>query len=94
MDVEFDPAKDAANILKHGVSLAFGAALFADPAHIVFASARPIDGEDRFKVIGLVDNRLWTAVHVYRGAAIRFISVRRSNDGEHGIYRGDRGRSR
>jgi uncharacterized DUF497 family protein len=87
MDIEFDTAKDAANRDKHGVSLAHGAVLFDDPDHIVLPSARPIDGEDRFKVIGMVSDKLWTSIHVVRGNVTRFISVRRSNDGEERIYR-------
>lgn len=87
MEIDFDDAKDAANRDKHGVSLAFGAVLFDDPDHIVLPSVRPIDGEDRFKVIGDADGRLWTAVHVVRGTVTRFISVRKSNDGEERAYR-------
>ena len=86
MDIDFDPAKDALNICQHGVSLAFGAEVFEDAAHIMLPSIRPIDGEDRFKVIGMVDDKLWTAVHVVRGEVTRFISVRRSNDGEERNY--------
>lgn len=87
MDIEFDPAKDAINIAKHGVSLAFGVKVFADDNHLVLPSIRPVDGEDRFKAIGEVDGKLWTAVHVMRGAATRFMSVRRSNAGEERAYR-------
>jgi uncharacterized DUF497 family protein len=87
MDIEFDAAKDASNKERHGVSLAFGKKIFADPDHIVLPSIRPIDGEDRFKAIGMVGPKLWTAVHVVRGTVCRFISVRRSNDGEERIYR-------
>lgn len=87
MEIEFDTDKDAANFAKHGVSLAFGARVFEDADHLVLTSVRPIDGEDRFKVIGMVDDRLWTAVHVMRGDVVRFISVRRSNDGEERAYR-------
>lgn len=87
MEIEFDPAKDALNAAKHGVSLAFGQHAFDDGAHIVLPSVRPIDGESRFKVIGEVDGKLWTAIYVLRGAAVRFISVRRSNDGEENVYR-------
>lgn len=86
MDIEFDPAKSEANLAKHGVALTFGARIFGDDAHIVISSIRPIDGEERFKVVGLVDGNLWTGVHVLRGTALRFISVRRSNDGERRIY--------
>lgn len=86
MDIEFDTAKDAANIAKHGLPLAFGARIFDDANHLVLSSIRPIDGEERFKVVGLVGGKLYTAVHVLRGEAVRFISVRRSNDGEERIY--------
>jgi uncharacterized protein len=86
VDIEFDPAKDAANRDKHGVSLAFGIHLFDDPAHLIIPSLREIDGEERFKVVGNVDNRLWTAVYVWRGAACRFVSVRKSNGKEAAAY--------
>jgi uncharacterized DUF497 family protein len=86
MEIEFDPTKDATNLAKHGISLSFGAHLFLDPAHLVLASIRPVDGEERFKVIGLVDGKFYTGVHVRRGAAVRFVSVRRSNDGEERLY--------
>ena len=91
MDCEFDIEKDAANLGKHGVSLEFGAPVFGapvfdDPDHISLASIRPIDGEDRYKVIGMVNSLIWTAVHVYRGERVRFISVRRSNTGEQRAY--------
>jgi uncharacterized DUF497 family protein len=86
MIVDFDPAKDAANQARHGVPLAFGARVFEDGDHIVLPSFRPVDGEDRYKAVGVVDGHLWTAVYVWRGEAIRMISVRRSNDSEQGNY--------
>lgn len=75
MDIEFDTIKEAASSEKHGVSLAFGAQVFQDANHLIIASIRPVDGEDLYKVIGLVDGKLWTAVHVYRGEVVRFLSV-------------------
>ena len=86
MIFDFDPAKDAANRVKHGVPLIFGARVFDDEDHIVLASFRPVDGEDRYKAIGVVDARLWTAVFVARGATVRLVSVRRSNAGEQKSY--------
>ena len=91
--IEFDPAKDAINREKHGVSLAFGARLFHDPRHFVLLTERIEDGEQRIKLFGRVDGRLWIAVYVIRNGAIRFISVRRSNDGEGRIYDRTAGRS-
>lgn len=91
--VDYDPDKDAANRSKHGVPLAFGACVFEDGDHLVLASFRPIDGEDRFKAVGMVGGLLYTAVHVWRGETVRLISVRRSNAGEQRDYHRDPGGS-
>ena len=73
--LEFDPEKDEANRQKHGVSLAFGGAVLDDPDHLVLPSIRPVDGEDRYKAVGSIAGKLWTAVFVRRDPAIRLISV-------------------
>lgn len=86
MEFEFDPAKDEANRFKHGLRLAFGKRVFEHPDHVVLASHRAEDGEDRFKAIGLAEGKLYTVVHVWRGAVIRLISVRRSNGNEQRDY--------
>ena len=86
MIFDFDPAKDEANRVKHGVRLLFGVRVFEDENHVVLPSLRPVDGEDRYKAVGTVDGRLWTVIHVWRGATVRLISVRRSNAGEQGDY--------
>lgn len=91
MEFEFDPAKDEANRFKHGLRLAFGERVFDDPDHIISSSFREVDGEDRNKAVGMVEGRLYTAVHVWRGETIRLISVRRSNAGEQGDYHSDPG---
>jgi uncharacterized DUF497 family protein len=89
MDIAFDPAKDVINRAKHGVSLAFGEWIWADDDAVIVPTIRVEDGERRFRAIGMVEGRLWTAVHVYREQTIRMISVRRSNDGERRIYDSD-----
>lgn len=86
MKIEFDPDKDTANFEKHGVSLAFGMQVFADVDVLDLPTFRPEDDERRFKAIGMVGQRLWTAVYVERGDAIRLISVRRSNASEERSY--------
>jgi uncharacterized DUF497 family protein len=91
MIVDFDPAKDAANWIKHGVLLAFGVRVFADPLAAILPTVRLGDEEERFKAIGLVDGKLYTAVHVWRGETVRMISVRRSNAGEQRDYDRDPG---
>lgn len=87
METRFDPAKDAINRQRHGLSLAFGEEIAGDPAHLVIPSIRPVDGEERFKVVGQVGGKVYTGVFTWRGAIRRFISVRRSNPGEERAYR-------
>ena len=93
VDIEFDPDKDAINRDKHGVSLAFGERIFTDKHAIILGSARPEDGEDRAKIIGMIGDRLWTGVYVHRNGVVRFISVRKSNDAEARGYHRNSGRS-
>jgi uncharacterized protein len=87
MKFEFDPEKDTVNRLKHGVSLSFGARIFDDADHLLIPTFREQDGEDRYKVVGQIEGKLWTAVHINRDDVVRLISVRRSNDGEEKQYR-------
>lgn len=93
MELEFEPAKDEANRFKHGLKLAFGRKVFDDPLYTLIPSIRPVDGEDRYKAVGLVDGKLHTAVYVVRGDLVRLISVRRSNASEQRDYDSDSGRS-
>jgi len=86
MKTWFDPAKDTANRQKHKLSLAFGGRIFEDANHLIIPSIREIDGEERFKVIGRVGEKLFTGVFVWRDDLPRFISVRRSNKGEEKAY--------
>ncbi|MEZ5742347.1 MAG: BrnT family toxin [Sphingomonadaceae bacterium] len=86
MEFDFDPAKDEANRFKHGLRLMFGAQIFDDPFHQILPSFRKVDGEDRYKAVGIVGARLYTAVYVVREGRIRLISVRRSNMGEQRDY--------
>ena len=91
MEFEWDPLKDEANRFKHGVRLSFGKRIFDDPDHIISTSIRPVDEEDRNKAVGIVEGKLYTAVHVWRDEVIRLISVRRSNGREQRDYHSDPG---
>lgn len=93
MEHEFDDNKDALNRQKHGLPLSFGVNIFADEAHIIIPTIRQEDSEERFKVVGMVENRLFTAVFVWRGDPEhpRFISVRRANNAEQKEYDCDEG---
>ena len=78
MRIEFDVAKDAANQVKHGVSLAFAAKLDWEAA-LVWFDAR-FDYEE-LRIIALVPKteNLYYVAFVDRGEARRIISLRRAN---------------
>lgn len=86
MDIEFDADKDEINRFKHQLPLAFGSRVFDGENHIVAASFREGDAEERYKAIGMVDGKLYTVVHVWRNEVVRLISVRRSNGSEERRY--------
>jgi uncharacterized protein len=86
MHVEFDADKDEINRFKHRLPLAFGGRVFDDPDVVIRSTIRIEDEEERFKAVGMVDGKLYTAVHVWRGDMVRMISVRRSNANEQRDY--------
>jgi uncharacterized DUF497 family protein len=87
MTDRFNDRKGLINQVKHHLPLAFGDEVFGYENHLILPSIREQDGEDRFKVIGRVGEKLFTGVFVWRDGQPRFISVRRSNKGEERAYR-------
>ncbi len=84
MDFEFDPAKSAANLRKHGIDFAAAKALWSDPDHLEIP-ARSID-EPRTQVVGRIGDSVWSAFITFRSDKIRIISVRRARDDEKAAY--------
>jgi uncharacterized protein len=86
MDLQFDPAKAAGNLRKHGVSFADAEAVFMDPLalHRIDPDA---EGEERFVAIGAGSaGHLLVVVYTLRGEAIRLISARRATPVEIRAY--------
>jgi uncharacterized protein len=77
----FDPAKDAANIAKHGVSLAEAAELDWEGA-LIWPDIRRDYGEARICDIGYIGARLLYAAFVDRADGRRIISLRKANNRE------------
>jgi len=82
----FDPAKDFKNQRDHGVSLAYGAKVVADPHSIEVIDDRFAYGEERWNVIGLVDGQIYVATYTDREDGVRFISVRPASKREADRY--------
>ena len=86
MDFQFDPAKAAGNLRKHGVSFADAEAVFMDPLalHRIDPDA---EGEERFVTVGAGSaGHLLVVVYTLRGDAIRLISARRATPVEIRAY--------
>ncbi len=81
VDFEFDPAKDAVNREKHGVSLVLGAAVLTNSVGEMLDD-RHSYGEIRMNAFGLVKGRLYACTYTTRDGRIRLISVRKANTRE------------
>lgn len=84
MDFEFDPAKSAANLKKHGIDFLGAQALWSDPDRLE-VQASSLD-EPRTQVIGRIGDVVWSAFITMRSDRIRIISVRRARDEEKAAY--------
>lgn len=78
--IEFDPAKDAANLAKHGVSLALASEFEID---VVVPDRRRNYDEDRFNGFGLIDGRPYCLTFTVRDGRVRAISLRRARAKEY-----------
>jgi len=83
--VDYDPAKDAVNTHKHGVSLALAKFFEWDTAQIE-EDLRFDYGEQRFQATGYIGARLYFMVFCVRGETIRVISLRKTNKREERHY--------
>ena len=75
MEVTFDPAKDAENIKKHGISLARAEDFDEDTAFFEVDDSQDY-GEVRWNGIGWLDAMLYFLTFTLDGEIIRAISLR------------------
>lgn len=87
MEVEFDPAKAATNIKKHGIGLAEAATSLLDPMALV-REDESAAGEMRLVLVGMSqEGRLLTVCYTLRGEdTLRLISARRATRNEERQY--------
>lgn len=86
MRIAFDPAKDAINQQRHGVSL--GLAARFDWSTAQYQPARTVGGETRWQVFAPVDGTLFAATYTLRGITMRIISLRHASRKERRAYEG------
>ena len=83
-DFEWDSVKAAANLVKHGVSFAEAATVFADPFAVYLDDG---SGIGRMVVVGMsLRERALYVVHIERGERDRIISARIATSAEESLY--------
>ena len=87
MQFEWDPAKAAENLAKHGVSFEEAATVFRDTLSATGPDPDHSVGEERFVTFGVsTSGRLLIVAHTEHGDTIRIISARPAKSGERKIY--------
>jgi uncharacterized protein len=82
LEFQWDPAKAASNLQKHGVSFDYAARVFLDQRRQDGVDRRHTYGEERRITIGSIEGRVYVVAYTRRRAAIRLISARKANDRE------------
>ena len=81
---EYDEEKSNTNSENHGIDFIEAQKLWEDPG-LLEIPARTQD-EERFLVIGKIEEKQWSGIITYRNKNIRIISVRRSREEEIELY--------
>ena len=85
VDFEWDSAKAAANIRKHGIDFADAVGVFDDP----FALSKAEPDEDEARYVGIGSDtlgRVLVVIYTRRAERIRIISARRATPSERRAY--------
>ena len=87
MRFSFDPAKDAANRVKHGLSLADAPLVFEAPDKLTLSSFRTNEARQMDLALVEVASVVLVLVYVLRGPGeVRPISLRRASKQERNLY--------
>jgi uncharacterized DUF497 family protein len=85
VEFDWDPAKAASNLVKHGIDFADAIEVLNDPRHVERADPGS-RGEQRFQAIGMAKGRILFASFTMRAQVCRVISVRRASRRERATY--------
>jgi uncharacterized DUF497 family protein len=82
MNFEWDEAKSDACFQERGFDFAYAARAFFDPHRLIQADTRHSYGEDRYQLMGKIEQRLFVVVYTPKHEAMRIISARKANQRE------------
>jgi uncharacterized protein len=89
-EFEWDDAKAARNLARHGVSFLMAREVFDDAFAIEWADAGQHIREARFATVGMADNNLIFVAYTMRGDKIRIISARLAEPYERRRYHNEK----
>ena len=87
MELEWDEAKAAVNLARHGITFAEAQKVFDDPFRVEFNDHRYDHSATRTIVIGAAADCLIAVVYCMRGNRVRLISARAATQRERRAYR-------
>ena len=79
MEFEWDEGKSDDCFVQRGFDFNFAIRAFLDPNRIVRIDRRWDYGEDRYRLLGSIEGRLFAVIYTMRGSVIRIISARKAN---------------
>jgi uncharacterized DUF497 family protein len=82
MEFDWDETKSNACFNKRGFYFDYAANIFFDPDRLVEGDERHSYGEERYKVVGKIEDRIFVVIFTPRQDLIRIISARKANQRE------------
>ena len=82
MNFEWSDQKSEACFVQRGFDFAYVLRAFLDPCRLIRKDTRWDYGEDRFQLLGAIDQRVFFVVYTLCGSTIRIISARKANQRE------------
>ena len=79
MNFEWDEAKSDACFAERGFDFGYAIRVFLDPNRLIEVDDRFDYGEQRYRVLGQIEWRVFVVVYTPRGTAFRLISARKAN---------------
>lgn len=86
IELESDDAENTACFTRRGFDFAYAGRAFFDPRRIVVQDWRQDYGEDRCRLLGMIDGRAHVVIYTVRASVIRIISARDANKREIANY--------
>ena len=79
MEFEWDDAKSDACLAQRGFDFAYIVRAFLDHDRVVGQDRRWNYGEDRYRLLGTIEGRVYIVIFTMRRAIIRIVSARKAN---------------